>query len=134
MICLEPLHVGISVSNMEESLKWYEEMLGFRLYSRVYHEELKCEMAFIKNKNFFIELFRYDKPLAMSNERREPDTDLRRIGTKHICFKVPDLNETVNELREKNVDIVFVKNVDSVPTCFIRDNSQVLIEFMEWHE
>lgn len=134
MLQLEPLHVGISVSDMEESLKWYEDMLGFRLHSRVYHEELKCDMAFIKNNDFFIELFKYDTPLAMSEERTEPDRDLQRIGTKHICFRVPDLKDTVDELKKKQADIVFVKTVDSIPTCFIRDNSRVLIEFMEWHD
>ena len=30
----KPLHLGISVSNLEESVKWYSETLGFTLVKR----------------------------------------------------------------------------------------------------
>lgn len=40
---LRPLHVGISVANMDESIQWYQEKLGFELMWCKAFSELKTK-------------------------------------------------------------------------------------------
>jgi len=128
---LKPLHVGISVKNLEESLKWYKDVLSFELVSRTEMPFLGATIAFIRNGDFEIELFEYKEPRALPEERRHPDEDLKTIGTKHVTFRVSNYAQMLDGFREKHVDIVLDTVMEGNPTCYIRDNSGVLIEFIE---
>lgn len=132
MLDIRPIHVGISVNDMDESIKWYEDLFGFTLYSRQRCPELRCEKTFIEKSGFYLELFKYDEALDLPEIRKHPNTDLRQVGTKHVCFHTDDLENLVKRFREKNVEIIFYEMVDDIPTCFVRDNSGVLLEFMQW--
>ena len=47
------LHVGISVYNMDESLKWYEKNLGFKLVNdNGFVPPLKARVCFIQKTIF----------------------------------------------------------------------------------
>ena len=128
---LKPLHVGISVKDLEESLKWYKEVLSFELVSKTEVPFLGAIIAFIRNGDFEIELFEYKEPRALPEERRHPDEDLKTIGTKHVAFQVSNYAQMIDSFRKKQVDIVLDTVMQGNPACYIRDNSGVLIEFIE---
>lgn len=126
---LTPHHVGISVAKLDESIKWYEEMLGFTLSDRLYVEHLRCEIAIIKNGNFEIELFRHDDTLPQPEGRLHPDTDMITQGTKHICFSVKDVDGLVDSMRQRGVKVLVGPGVfGSNRFYYICDNTGVLIE------
>ena len=50
---LEPLHAGISIANMQQSIAWYEDILDFELMWCKDLPELKSKIAFLKNEFFF---------------------------------------------------------------------------------
>jgi methylmalonyl-CoA/ethylmalonyl-CoA epimerase len=127
-----PLHVGISVANIEESIAWYKEILGFEKRTLEYIEPLKCKVAFIKNGDFEIELFQHDETLALPEERRHPNTDIQTQGTKHICFENDNVTALAVNLRNKGVDVILGPiTMENDTVIFIGDNNGTLIEFIQ---
>jgi methylmalonyl-CoA/ethylmalonyl-CoA epimerase len=131
---LKPLHVGISIARMPEAISWYQEVLDFKLQWCKDFPELNTKIAFLKQGDFEIELFEHYQTIALPEERLFPKSDFQTQGTKHIAFETDDIETLFNSFRQKNVDVVFGP-VESPPKDalfgFIRDNSGVLIEFIE---
>ncbi len=125
---LKPHHVGISIPDLEASIVWYCDILGFTVTRRGYVQAAHAKNAFLKNGDFSIELFEPENPLPMSDDRRYPPKDVATYGTKHIAFEVQDLHKVTETLRKKGVDIAQERPDGTVH--FIRDNFGVLIEFM----
>lgn len=127
----KPLHVGISVYDIDEAIKWYEKNLDFEVVKDFYVPVLKARIAFIRNGNFEIELFEYDKPKPIPQERLIPDLDLQTVGTKHIALEVDDMKCVKEKFLANNVDIVHEVIMEGDLVMFIRDNSGVLIELIQ---
>lgn len=129
---VKPLHCGISFANMQESIEWYEKMLGFELLFRKNVDMLNSEIAFLKTGDFEIELFRHHNTLPLPSERREPNEDIQTQGIKHVCYEVEDITALLNDLRAKGADVVFgPMQIKDTLVGFIRDNTGNLIEFMQ---
>ena len=125
------LHVGISVGNMEESLAWYKKNLDFELVKDDYVPPLGARICFIRNGDFEIELFRYDSPKPIPEDRLTPNSDLQTIGTKHVAFEVPDMKALKEKFVANGVDIAHEVMMEGNNVMFVRDNSGVLIEFIQ---
>ena len=125
------LHVGISVDNMEESLAWYEKNLDFKLIKDDYVPPLGARICFVSNGDFELELFRYDAPKPIPQDRLTPNSDLQTIGTKHVAFAVGDMRELKEKFVANGVDIAHEVMMEGNNVMFIRDNSGVLIEFIQ---
>ncbi len=134
MITFKPLHVGISVRDIEETIEWYRNILGFELLWCRDFAELKSKIAFVKKGDFEIELFEHHESIQLPKERLMPKSDIQTQGTKHVAFGVDDITTLFEDFKNKNVDIVFGP-IESPPKDalfgFIRDPSGVLIEFIE---
>ncbi|MCM8711258.1 VOC family protein [Clostridium sp. SYSU_GA19001] len=127
----KPLHVGISVYNMDEAIKWYEKNLDFKVIKDDYIPPIKARIVFIKNGDFEIELFQYDKPKSLPEDRLFPNIDLQTVGTKHVAFLTDDMKALKEKLIANGVDIAHEVIMEGNPVMFIRDNSGVLIEFIQ---
>ena len=125
------LHVGISVGNMEESLEWYRRNLDFELVKDDYVPPLGARICFIRNGDFELELFRYDSPKPIPEDRLTPNSDLQTIGTKHVAFEVPDMKALKEKFLANGVDIAHEVMMEGNNVMFVRDNSGVLIEFIK---
>lgn len=128
---IKPLHVGISVYNMEESIEWYKRNLGFQTVSDNYYEFLQARIVFIKSGDFEIELFKYKEPKELPEDRKLPNSDLQTIGTKHVAFSTDNMLALLDKFKVNGVDIVMESVMEGSSMCFVRDNSGVLIEFIE---
>lgn len=129
---LKTLHVGISVYNMEESLNWYEKNLDFKLVKDDgFVPPLKARICFIENDGFQIELFEYEQPKQMPEDRLTPNTDLQTVGTKHVAFAVPDMTVLKERFTANGVDIAHEVTMGTSSVMFIRDCNGVLIEFIQ---
>lgn len=126
-----PLHVGISVDNMEESLEWYRKNLDFELVKDNYVPPLGARICFVRNGDFELELFRYDDPKPIPADRLTPNSDLQTIGTKHVAFQVPDMKALKEKFLANGVDIAHEVTMEGNSVMFVRDNSGVLIEFIQ---
>ena len=131
-IDLRPHHLGISVPDLESSIDWYCENLGFSLTKRLNIDAIPAKSAFLNHGDFNIELFEIPGAAPLPDDRRYPDQDLRTNGTKHIAFAVQDLRKFADTLKDRGVD--FAKDVtemDQTFMAFIRDNAGNLIELMQ---
>jgi methylmalonyl-CoA/ethylmalonyl-CoA epimerase len=86
---LRPHHLGVSVPDLELAIDWYGRMLGFELESREAIKAIPASVAFLRRKDFRIELFRVPGAKSLPRDRQIPNLDLRTHGNKHLCFEVP---------------------------------------------
>jgi catechol 2,3-dioxygenase-like lactoylglutathione lyase family enzyme len=124
-------HGGVSVPDLEASIRWYREVLGFEVEHRFEIPKAHAKVAMIRRGALRMELFEVEDGKPLPEERRVPDRDLQTHGNKHVCFGVQSVDAAERELRAKGVDIVFVGRVMQPPNIFMRDNSGNLIEFIE---
>jgi catechol 2,3-dioxygenase-like lactoylglutathione lyase family enzyme len=92
-------YIGIRVINMDESIKFYTELLGMKLLDRGKIPTTKGETAALQSpgSQLVLELNYYEdgSPFAMPYEAGE--------GLDHLGFKVDDLKATLENLRRKGV-------------------------------
>jgi len=129
---LIPHHCGISVPDLEASIAWYRDMLGFSVEKRLTLDVVPAKIAFIKHGDFFIELFQIEGAVPLPEDRRYPDRDICTHGTKHIAFAVDDVHKFINALKKRGVDMAMDVNImENKAMAFIRDNAGNLIEIVE---
>ncbi len=131
---IRPDHAGISVADLEASIAWYRDMLGFGLMRVVDIPDAEDagRVALVRNGEFILELFCLPAAAPLPEERKHPATDLLTHGVKHVAYAVPDLAALMAELKAKGVDVVWDIVVhDGSPCAFVRDNTGNLVEFVE---
>ena len=95
-------HIGIAVSNLEESLKLYTDTLGLKLHGTETVEEQKVKVAFLPLGDTELELLEStapDGPIAKFIENKGQ-------GMQHIAFKVDNIEKALAELKEKGVRLI----------------------------
>lgn len=130
MVKILPLHIGISVSDIDRSIDWYDRVLGFKLVHKQYIEGLKSKIAFIRNGDFEIELFQHDNAKPQPEYRKHPNTDNEYLGTKHPCFATDDYNGFMSILKENHADIIFSHENPNESIIYFRDPDGIPIEMI----
>lgn len=130
----KPLHVGISVSNLESAIAWFEDVLGFTFRHKSDFIPVGFRVAFLDNGDGFeIELFESKETKSAPEERLLPDTDSKTQGTKHIAFEVDDLDAELAYFKSKGIEPVMGPSVCfGLYVAFIHGPDNVLIEFIQW--
>jgi methylmalonyl-CoA/ethylmalonyl-CoA epimerase len=128
---LKPHHVGISVGDLEASIAWYSDMLGFSLEEVGAIPEGRGRVAILRAADFRVELFEVPGAAPLPEERRDPQLDLCTHGTKHIAFEVEDIVSLVADLRRRGADIVWETVHAGYAVVFVRDNTGNLVELMQ---
>jgi methylmalonyl-CoA/ethylmalonyl-CoA epimerase len=112
-------HVGISVGNMDEAIRWWGDLLGFQLVSRDTYDFMdNMEIAFLRLDEFEIELFCSPKARRLDADY---DADNTVIGTKHVAFEVDDMDEMLARIEALNVHINFQTVMEGDRVCFVAD-------------
>lgn len=131
-IRLKPHHVGISVPDLEASVAWYRDKLGFALEKRMDIDAIPAKVVFMKKGDFYIELFEVSGAAPLPDSRRGLNNDLKVHGTKHIALAVENLKTVAGTLKNNGVD--FAMDLTEINpgewACFIRDNSGNLLELV----
>ena len=95
-------HIGIAVENLEESIKYYENVLGFKCYSIEDVPDQKVKTAFFMVGETKIELLEStspDGPIGKFIEKKGQ-------GIHHIAFAVPNATDALKSVEEKGVRLV----------------------------
>ncbi|MBI1930974.1 MAG: methylmalonyl-CoA epimerase [Ignavibacteriales bacterium] len=95
-------HLGIAVNNLEESIKFYEEKLGLKCYAIEEVPDQKVKTAFFKVGDTKIELLESTSPEGPIGKFIEKKGE----GIHHIAFHVDNLQESLNELNQKEVKLI----------------------------
>ncbi|HEV2166790.1 MAG TPA: VOC family protein [Thermoplasmata archaeon] len=119
-------HTSITVGNLEQSLRFYTEVLGLEFERRRPIPENHAEIAFVRDpaSGARIELTCWE-----GKERVEPGEQL-----DHLAFEVPDLDGFLALARAKNVRVAkepYSLKGGSSRIAFILDPDEVWIELLE---
>lgn len=125
-------HGGVSVPDLEASIAWHRDVLGFEVEERFEIPPAKAKVAMLRRGALRMEIFQVENAHPLPEDRRLPNKDLQTHGNKHLCFAIQSVAEVEKEFRAKGVDIVFVGGLKGKPpNIFIRDNFGNLVEFIE---
>jgi len=125
-------HIGIAVSNLEESLKFYEGVLGLKSAGKETVEEQKVTVAFLPIGDTEVELLEStseDGPIAKFIEKNGQ-------GVQHIAFKVDDIEAAIAEMKEKGIRMIDEKprygaGGAKIAFCHPKSTNGVLIELCQ---
>jgi methylmalonyl-CoA/ethylmalonyl-CoA epimerase len=124
-------HGAVSVPNLDESIDWYKNMLGFEVEQRFKIPGAAVEFAMMKRGDLRVELFGAENSKPMEASQRQPNTAFQTQGSLHFAFAVADVKSLAEDLRARGADIVWVRDFEFGSNAFIRDNAGNLIEFVE---
>ncbi|MCD6180010.1 MAG: methylmalonyl-CoA epimerase [Bacteroidales bacterium] len=95
-------HIGIAVENLEESIKYYEDILGLKCYAIEEVEDQKVRTAFFKIGDIKIELLEstdVEGPIGRFIEKKGQ-------GVHHIAFAVDNVEESLREVERNGVKLI----------------------------
>ena len=95
-------HIGIAVKNLEESIHYYEGVLGLKCYAVEEVADQKVKTAFFQVGGTKIELLEStspEGPIGRFVEKKGP-------GIHHIAFAVNDAAKALSEAQEKGVSLI----------------------------
>lgn len=95
-------HIGIAVSNIEESIAYYTNVLGLKLLKIEEVETQQVKVAFIDAGNVKIELL---EPMS-EKSAVHGFIEKRGQGIHHVAFGVTGIEERMQQLREQGVRLL----------------------------
>lgn len=126
-------HVGITVRDLDATIAWYEQHLGFKRLTNFGFPGAR--VAFIGRGDLRLEFFQIETATPMEEGRKKGESMLGFGGINHFAIFVEDLDGTLEELKAKGVEQAHT--LDTVPDgsgdryTFIRDNEGMLIELYQ---
>jgi len=127
-------HIGIAVTNLDETIKLYEETLGIKCHGTETVAEQKVKVAFFPvgdTELEFLESTSPDGPIAKFIEANKG-----RGGIQHIALSVPDIKAAIAELKSKGVTMIdeeprYGAGGASIAFCHPKSTSGILLELSE---
>ena len=95
-------HIGIAVKSIDESRKYYEDVLDLKCYSIEEVADQKVKTAFFMVGQTKLELL----------ESTDPDGPIGKFiekkgeGIHHIAFAANDLQKSLNDLKENGIRLI----------------------------
>lgn len=126
-------NLAISVPDINASVDWYQRILGFRKISQ---SDLSngVSIAMIERNGIIIEFLKVPNQQSMPMLNQDPPKHLQFLGVKNLTLWVDNMDETVRELKSKNIPFIWeARTLPEVGTrvTMIRDNNNNLITFWE---
>jgi len=125
-------HIGIAVKNLDESISFYENLLGIKCYKIEQVADQKVRTAFFKVAETKIELL----------ESTDNDSPINKFikqkgeGVHHIAFAVNNIEDKLKTTKDKGIQLIDKKprkGAEGLNIAFLHPKSThgVLIELCE---
>jgi len=95
-------HVGVAVTDLDESIELYRRVFGGELLHRATNEREGLEAAFIRTGSGEVELMhatRADSPVGKFVAKRGP-------GLHHVAYAVEDIERALKQAREAGAELI----------------------------
>ncbi len=95
-------HIGIAVRNLQESIDYYENVLGLKCYAIEEVKDQKVKTAFFQLGDTKIELLEStdpEGPIGKFVEKKGP-------GMHHMAFAVADTDQALKDVEEKGIRLI----------------------------
>ncbi len=89
-------HIAIICSDYQKSKEFYTQILGFEIIKETFRKERDSYKLDLQFGDTQIELFSFPNTPKRT-------TNPEATGLRHLAFEVENLEETINELRRKNI-------------------------------
>lgn len=125
-------HIGVAVKNLDESLKFYENVLGLKSTGTEVVEEQKVRVAFLPTGDSEVELLEAtseDSPIAKYIEKNGE-------GVQHIAYRVENVEAAIAEMKEQGIRMIDEKprygaGGAKIAFCHPKSTGGVLIELCQ---
>ena len=119
-------HVEIVPSDLERTLNFYTEILGFKIQWRRKSERPPLEeLVFIELGGTLIELFSVKDPAPASTEQWQ-------VGYRRIALQVEDMDKAIEYLKAKGVEISSGPvAIETLKRAEIKDPDGLSIELLQ---
>ncbi len=128
-------HIGILTNDLEKSVKFYTDVLGFSIAMKMEMEETGLSVVFVEKAGSKIELMEYR---GWDASKSSKGVEIAIGGSSipvndHTSFSVDNIAETVNEFKEKGVifNLEPVELEGGMKLAYFKDPDGLLIELVE---
>ena len=119
-------HVALKVADIERSLAFYRDTLGFEEMMRLSRDDGSLWLVYLRiTDDQYLEVF--------PEGEGERASEREAVGYNHMCLQVPDIEQTVRELNEAGVEMIRpnVQGADGNWQTWIEDPDGHRIELMQ---
>ena len=124
-------HVEIVTDQLDRTVQFYTEVLGFRVKARDRIERsglgVPIDLVYLDLSGTVVELISYDGASV------DPAPEKEHLGYRMIALEVDDMQKTTDFLKSKSVDVVWGPRVrETYSRAEVRDPNGYRIELREW--
>ena len=95
-------HIGKAIKSLDESIPYYEEVLGLKCYAVEEVADQKVKTAFFKVGQTKIELLESTDPEGPIGKFIEKKGE----GVHHLAFAMEDVNQALKDTEEKGIRLI----------------------------
>lgn len=145
----EVMHIGMTVSDLEQSKKFYGDVLGFKFVGQIEmqgtesdilfgRKNVRAKVAYMNGSDQLmappVELIQF-----MDVDSKKDEMSLFKTSISELCFRVDDIEETYNELKDKGVEFLskpcymdFRKDgLGESKAVYLKDPDGIILELMQ---
>ena len=143
MSILRAAHLGLCVSDLERSLRFYRDILGFRYLSEMQVAgepsntllqlpDVDLHAVYLERDGTRIELLHYRNPGHVAGPQPRP---MNQLGLTHLSFRVDNLAGMLQDLADAGGGVLERTHIDipafEAAAVFITDPDGTLIELVQ---
>lgn len=123
-------HFAFEVTDMDEAVRFYHDILGLKLLSRGAHEEVREEYAFLDLGCGTLELLSNRK----WNDHPPAAPDPGLLNCPHLAFQTDNMDDVLEMIERENLKIIKgpleIKGKER--WIYISDPDGNVVEFIHW--
>lgn len=121
-------HIAITVNNLEESQKFYQDFFNFKVGEFFEREDMSAKFVHLELNGFIVELWEF----AGIKENADDLKDIKIKGIRHIAFGVENLDKIFSDFRQRGLEMTEPKlGASGHYYSFISDPNGVALEIYQ---